>query len=226
MKIRLVLVTLLLSCVIAIAQEPAVNELRRRALLGDAAAEISLGFMYQTGDGGLQKDEVSAVYWYRKAAEQGFAPGQYNLGVSYRNGQGGLAKDERDAVQWYRLAADQGFAPAQNDLAWILSTSVNPELHDPGKALEYAQKAVTTATNLKNPTMLCMYQDTLAEVYYVLRQFKNAIRTEEKSLTALSSEDKNRVEYALHLKKYQQALEAAGSPAKQAQSSASAARGD
>ena len=136
------------------------NEFGRRALLGDAAAEISLGFMYQTGDGGLQKDEVSAVYQYRKAAEQGFAPGQYNLGVSYRNGQGGLAKDERDAVQWYRLAADQGFAPAQNDLAWILSTSVNPEFHDPGKALEYAQKAVTTATNLKNPTMLCMYQDT------------------------------------------------------------------
>jgi TPR repeat protein len=213
MKVRLVLVTLLLSCIITIAQEPPANELRRRALLGDAAAQTSLGFLYQTGSGGVQKDEVSAVYWHRKAAEQGFAPGQYNLGIMYRNGLGGLTKDEGEAVQWYRLAADQGFAPAQNDLAWILCTSVNPKLHDPYKALEYAQKAVAAVTGLSNHTMLYMYQDTLAEVYYVLGQFKNAIRTEEEILTALSPEDKDRSEYARHLTKYRQALEAAGKPA-------------
>ncbi|MGA3127913.1 MAG: SEL1-like repeat protein [Candidatus Korobacteraceae bacterium] len=214
MKRRLLIIALLLACAIAAAQESTTNELRRRALLGDVQAETGLGLLYKAGGGGVQQNDVTAVYWFRQAAEQGYAPGQYNLGVMYRNGQGGLPKDESSAVHWYRLAADQEFAPAQNNLAWILTTSANPQLRNPGTALEFALKAVAAARNWKNPGQLCMYQDTLAEIYYELGRYESAVRTEEEALTLLSSDDKNRTEYEGHLTKYRRALAAVGKPGK------------
>jgi len=214
MRRSLPFVMLLLACVIAVGQDPTTDDLRRRALLGDGEAETGLGFLYQTGSGGVQKDETNALYWYRKAADQGYAPGQYNLGVMYRMGQGGVAKDEGTAVHWYRLAAEQGFAPAQNDLAWILSVSTTSQLRNPDMALQYALKAVSSAKRSNKPDWVCMYQDTLAEVYYVLGQYEKAVRTEEETITLLSSNNKNRSEYENHLSKYRRALKTDAKSAK------------
>jgi TPR repeat protein len=81
---------------------------------GDAAAQNSLGFMYDNGKG-VPQDFAEAVKWYRLAAEQGFAKAQYNLGEMYDNGEG-VPQDDVEAVKWYRLAAQQGDAEAQNTL--------------------------------------------------------------------------------------------------------------
>ena len=84
---------------------------------GDAAAQFSLGFMYQKGKG-VPQDDMLAVKWYRQAADQGLANAQNNLGLMYHNGQG-VPQDYRLAVKWNRQAADQGLAGAQNNLGFM-----------------------------------------------------------------------------------------------------------
>jgi TPR repeat protein len=46
---------------------------------------------------GVEKDEIAAVAWYRRAAEQGYANGQFDLGMMLDNGRG-VEKDEAAAV--------------------------------------------------------------------------------------------------------------------------------
>jgi tetratricopeptide (TPR) repeat protein len=64
-----------------------------------------------------------------------------------------------------------------NELGWIYATSKDPHFRDPSKALEYAQKAVSLSEG-KSPEIL----DTLAEAYYVNRDYDKAIETETKAL--------------------------------------------
>ena len=83
-----------------------VTELRRTAEQGDAAAQNSLGLMYDTGRG-VPQDYGEAVRWYRLAADQGDAGSQYNLGLMYGNGRG-VPQDDIAAHMWANLAAAQG----------------------------------------------------------------------------------------------------------------------
>ncbi len=80
----------------------------------DAVAQYNRGVCYANGQG-VEKDEVEAVKWYRKAAEQNYAPAQDNLGICYANGQG-VAKDEVEAVKWFRKAVEQNDAHGQYNL--------------------------------------------------------------------------------------------------------------
>jgi TPR repeat protein len=66
-----------------------------------------LGFMYANGRGGLPKDDVQAVSWFRRAADAGDGLGMNSLGLMYRGGRGGLPKDDVEAVSWYRKAEDE-----------------------------------------------------------------------------------------------------------------------
>ena len=89
---------------------------KAKAEKGDAVAQYNLGIRYADGQG-VEKDDVEAVKWYRKAAEQNVASAQSNLGFSYENGQG-VEKDYAEAVKWYRKAAEQNFAEAQTNLGF------------------------------------------------------------------------------------------------------------
>ncbi len=55
---------------------------KEQAEQGDAVVQISLGWMYEKGQG-VEQDYTKAVSWYRKAAEQGYAEAQFNLGLIY-----------------------------------------------------------------------------------------------------------------------------------------------
>ena len=68
----------------------------------------NVGYYYEIGAGGLEKDEVEALKWYRKAADAGNATAMRNVAVYYANELGGLQKDEAEALKWYRKAADAG----------------------------------------------------------------------------------------------------------------------
>ena len=66
---------------------------------------------------GIDKTELDASYWYRKAAEQGHAGAQYELGGAYLEGRGREeGADVAKAVCWYRKAAEQGHAEARYEL--------------------------------------------------------------------------------------------------------------
>nr|WP_304273665.1 tetratricopeptide repeat protein [Phascolarctobacterium succinatutens] len=75
-----------------------------------------VGRYLEEGWGGVTKNKIEAVEWYRKAAEQGYDLAQYNLAVFLANGIG-CAKDEEKALKWYKKAAEQGHAKAQYRLA-------------------------------------------------------------------------------------------------------------
>ena len=121
----------LLVLLTACGSKESVKSLKKKAEAGDAQAQFELGRKYYDRgvapknymeavikyykSGGISKDEVEAVKWFRKAAEQGHAQAQRYLGVAYANGWG-ASKDEVEAVKWTRKAAEQGHPIAQNNL--------------------------------------------------------------------------------------------------------------
>lgn len=92
------------------------KELRFGAMLGDASSQTSLGAAYLYG-WGVDKNEVEAVKWLRKAAEQGQPLAQFDMGSVYQTGLGGVTKDAAQAFQWYRKSAELGNVFAQGNLA-------------------------------------------------------------------------------------------------------------
>jgi uncharacterized protein len=84
----------------------AVRLLRPLADQGDAAAEFTLGSMYDLGQG-LPEDPAEAVKLHRRAADQGFDPAQYAIAFRYISGRS-VPQDYAVAYMWFDLAAKQG----------------------------------------------------------------------------------------------------------------------
>jgi TPR repeat protein len=90
----------------------------RLAEQNNAAAEASIGQMYERGHGVQQSDTIAA-FWYRKAADQGLATAESSLGrIFYR---GIVTPDFVTAAEWFRKAADQGDVEAQIYLGTMYS---------------------------------------------------------------------------------------------------------
>jgi len=118
-------------------ESEAANWYRQAAEQGDAAAQTSLGLMYEHHDfSGTMKEAAS---WYLRAADQGDALGQFLLGRMYTEGWG-VNHDDAMAAALYRKAADQGLPEAQEEMrvAYTLGMGV-PK--DPAMAILYARKA-------------------------------------------------------------------------------------
>ena len=91
---------------------------RKAAEQGDAAAQNSLGFMYEEGrGGGAGRRRGGALVPQGRRAGRRHGAEQARCHV--REGRGGLAQDEAEAVRWYRKAAEQGDAAAQYNLGWM-----------------------------------------------------------------------------------------------------------
>jgi TPR repeat protein len=97
----------------------AVQWYRKSAEQGYPAAQNSLGYAYEWGQG-IETNLRLAVQWYRKAADQNFAQAQNNLGTMYYLGKG-VDYDEQTALHWYQKAAEQGHATAQRNLGVMYS---------------------------------------------------------------------------------------------------------
>lgn len=97
----------------------AVTWYRKSAKQGYPAAQNSLGYAYEWGQG-LETNLQLAVQWYHKAAEQNFAQAQNNLGTMYYLGKG-VDYDDKQASYWYQKAAEQGHATAQRNLGVMYS---------------------------------------------------------------------------------------------------------
>jgi TPR repeat protein len=73
----------------------------------------NLGIFYETGRGGLPKDEREAARLYKLAADEGEPMAQYHLAKYYATGRGGLPKNKQEATRLFRLAASHGVAASQ-----------------------------------------------------------------------------------------------------------------
>jgi len=86
-----------------------------KAQEGDAAAQLTVGEIFEKGLG-TTADYKAAAQWYEKAAAQGNFQAQLNLGHLYEKGLG-VPQDKDAALRWYRKSAgldqtDIQFAPA------------------------------------------------------------------------------------------------------------------
>ena len=118
--------------------ETAVKLLRTAAEAGDAAAQSSLGELYDSGLG-VQQDFAEAVSWLSQAANQNHAAAQNGLGRHYAEGRG-IQQDFQLARHWLLAAAQQGEAQHQYDLALLLENA--PDEHqDLPQAVVWYQRA-------------------------------------------------------------------------------------
>ncbi|MCL2861804.1 MAG: sel1 repeat family protein [Firmicutes bacterium] len=84
-----------------------IEEIKRRAEAGDAAAQEELGAAYEMGEG-VSKDIEKAYSWTKKSAEQGYAKGQFYLGMAYFQGEG--ENNYAKAAYWFFKSALQQYS--------------------------------------------------------------------------------------------------------------------
>jgi GAF domain-containing protein len=92
----------------SITPEPPLRleEIRRRAELGDPYEQVALATRYATG-ADMPQDYSLALHWFLKAAEQGHVGAQDTLGAYYWLGHG-APKDVNKAYFWSLLARASG----------------------------------------------------------------------------------------------------------------------
>lgn len=101
---------------------------RKAAQQGYAAAQNSLGYAYEWGQG-IEMNMQDALRWYHQAAEQGYAQAQNNLGTMYDHGKG-VDNNEKQATYWYQKAAEQGNSTAQRNLGLMYSKGSGVKQND------------------------------------------------------------------------------------------------
>lgn len=81
--------------------ETAVGWYITAAMQGDAAGQFKLAQMYESGRG-IEKDDMKALYWYRRSAAQDYLPAIKVIAFAYRKGgfSGQIKADPKRADTW------------------------------------------------------------------------------------------------------------------------------
>lgn len=117
---------LVLAGDITTATEPdLLKYLHRHADLGEADAQRKLGFVFDEGLLGVQRDPERAFSLYLAAAKQGDRHAQCCVGILYAYGIG-VAQNDELAVHWYQFAARGGSAQAQYNLGYSYEIGRSP----------------------------------------------------------------------------------------------------
>ena len=93
----------------------AMQWLKRAATLDNPNAQTKLGFIYSTGDCGVEVRLRDAVLWFQLAADQGHPLAQEAMAEAFRYGRG-VEQNCETTVLWYTKAALQGQASSQHAL--------------------------------------------------------------------------------------------------------------
>jgi TPR repeat protein/putative methionine-R-sulfoxide reductase with GAF domain len=95
------------------------QEVRKRAELGDPYEQVALATRYATGSD-MPQDYTTALHWFLKAAEQGHVGAQDTLGAYYWLGHG-APKDVTKAYFWSLLAKAGGKEASKVRVPFITS---------------------------------------------------------------------------------------------------------
>ena len=101
------------------------QELERRARIGEAQSAKKLGELYETGEEGASKDPAKAFEWFSRAANLGDLYALEKIAWDLINGEGTPANPNEGARR-FREAADRGSGYAMYNLGW---------LHEQGKGV-------------------------------------------------------------------------------------------
>jgi len=106
---------------------------------GVAEAQYNMGFVYESG-WGVERDDIKAAEWYRKAAVQQHLTAMFNLGLILVERRA-PTQDAEQAMDWVRRAAEQGLVSAQDYLARAYRDGLNGLPRDPQTADYWSNKA-------------------------------------------------------------------------------------
>jgi len=105
---------------VAPAGGSALESIKARADSNDVEAQLTLGWMYDNGEG-VPRDQKQAFRWWLKAAGQGQPVARYNVGLMYSAGQG-VAQDYTEAGNWWRRTTEPMDVLATYQLGWLVAT--------------------------------------------------------------------------------------------------------
>ena len=106
---------------------------------GHVQAQYLLATQYDAGLG-IEKNEKSSFYWYKKAAKAGIDIAQHNLAVAYAQGNG-ITADLSKAMTWWKRAAKAGNTDSQYNLGIIYAAGRDTIKPDITKALKWWRMA-------------------------------------------------------------------------------------
>lgn len=132
------------------------DELRGRALQGDAEAQNKLGAAYYNGTG-VGKDIDEALRWFRTASDKGYARAQYNLAILYYQGDG-VERDYQEALRWFDRAARQGLAEAQYNIGVMYADGLGVQ-QDKAQAAGWYTRAAQSGYVLAQYNLGLMYYE-------------------------------------------------------------------
>ena len=88
--------------------------------------------MYESGRGGLPKDDREAARLFKLAADQGYDRAQVNLGLMYAMGWG-VQQDYVAAHMWFNLAAAGGLKSAATNRELVAAKMTPQQIEDAEK---------------------------------------------------------------------------------------------
>lgn len=92
--------------------------LTEKAENGNAGAQVTLGYYYKAGLGGVEQDYTKALKYYELAASRGWADAMSNAGMLYRDGKG-VEQDYAKALEYFEQAARRNDANGYFQQAWM-----------------------------------------------------------------------------------------------------------
>ena len=94
------------------------NEANVEKISGNPEEWFQLGWNYQYGDNGTDKNLQQAIHWYTKAAEHGHTRAQFNLGMCYYLDE--TLRDLNKMSYWFKKAVENGFRLPDDNLYVLL----------------------------------------------------------------------------------------------------------
>ena len=160
--------------------ERALEILKPLAENGNSQAQITLGLMYDYGQG-VKKDPAESIKWYRMAAEQGEPLVQHDIGVKYFKGNG-VDQNYEEAAKWWEMSANAGIADSQFNLGLMFYRGIGLA-KDYDKAADLFEKAAEQGHGHAQYSLAVMYafgQSNIKDYETALKWFR---KSAEKNVT-------------------------------------------
>lgn len=106
---------------------------------GHIQAQYLLATQYDMGLG-VEKNEKTSFYWYKKAAKAGISIAQHNVAVAYAQGNG-IKADLTKAIIWWKRAAKAGNTDSQYNLGTVYAAGRGSIKRNMQKALKWWRMA-------------------------------------------------------------------------------------
>jgi uncharacterized protein len=154
-----------------------VQDLKPRAMAGDASAQMKLGTLYYRGQG-VKRNHAEAARLFLLAAEKGDPYAQSNLGYMNELGEG-IPQDYSQAAKWYLKAAEQGNMQAQLSIGRLFEKGQGVPQNDVLALMYYTLAAANgdiRATTERDRLTVWMPPDHVAEAQRRAGEFKTVGR--------------------------------------------------